>query len=137
MVDALDLQHVERTFDVGRRAFFAGMGHHVQAQFAAAGEHARELLRRVAALPAVQPDADEVLAPGQRLLQRGKGGVFAEVAQEAQDQLRTEAELGVCARQAWSRPRITCSIGTPRSVCVCGSKKTSACTTLSAAARSK
>jgi hypothetical protein len=38
VVDALDLQHVERALDVGRRPFLAGMGHHVQAQFAAAAK---------------------------------------------------------------------------------------------------
>ena len=39
--------------------------------------------------------------------------------------------------QAWSRPLITVSKDTPRVVCVCGSKKISACCTLSAAARSR
>jgi len=39
--------------------------------------------------------------------------------------------------QACARPSITVPIDTPRAVCVCGSKKISAWTTLSAAARRK
>ena len=43
-----------------------------------------------------------------------------------------------CARcTAWFRPLMTVSKGTPRAVWVCGSKKISACTTLSAAAFSR
>ena len=41
------------------------------------------------------------------------------------------------AAQARARPRITVPMSTPRAVCVCGSKKISACTTFSAAARAR
>ena len=48
VVDALDLEHIERAPDVGRRPLLAGVRDDVQAELAAAREHARELLRRVA-----------------------------------------------------------------------------------------
>ena len=61
VVDALDLQHVERLADVRRRALLAGVRDRVQARAARRlREHARELARRVAALAGVEPDADEV-----------------------------------------------------------------------------
>ena len=68
MVDALHVQHVERALDVLGRPLLARMCDEVQSQLAAACKHTRELLRRVVALAAVQPDADEMLAVGQRLL---------------------------------------------------------------------
>ena len=45
----------------------------------------------------IEPDADEAVTKRQRQLQRGEGVFLAEVAQEAQDQLRAEAELGMRA----------------------------------------
>ena len=97
-------EDVERALDVGRRALLAGMGDAVQAEPAGLGEDPRELLRRMAALAAVEADADEVLAIGQRVVQRLQRLVLAQVAQEAQDQVAREAELalgpGAGARQA-------------------------------------
>ena len=86
MVDALHLQHIQRAPDIGRRAFLTRMGHQVQTQLLAAGEHPGKLLWRVAEFTAVQPHADELVAKWQGLLQRFKGRLFAQVAQEAQDQ---------------------------------------------------
>jgi hypothetical protein len=134
VVDALGLQHVQRLPDVGGRAFLAGVGDDVQAQLAAAGKHAGELLGRVAALAGVQPDADELLAKGQGLLQRLEGLALAQVAQKAQDQRAGDARSRRASSRARARPWITVSIATPRAVCVCGSKKISACATLSVAA---
>ena len=72
------------------------------------------------------------------LLQRREGGLLVEMAQEAEDQLRGDAVLRLGLRPCpASSPRITVSKAMPRSVWVCGSKKISAWTTLSAAARSK
>ena len=93
MVDALDLQQVERGPHVGRRAFFPGVRHQVQPQLAAAREDARELLGRMAHLAGIEPDADELVAIGQRLLQRLERFLLAQVAQEAQDQRRAHAQL--------------------------------------------
>ena len=73
------------------------MRHEFEPELAAAREHAGELLGRVAALAAVQAHADEVLAPGQRGLERGEGVFLAQVAQEAQDQLRADAQFLVRA----------------------------------------
>jgi hypothetical protein len=87
VVDALHLQHVQRSLDVGRRAFFAGMGHEVQAEFAAAREHARELLRRVAAFAAVQAHADEVFRQGSACSSVAKASSSLRWRRKAQDQL--------------------------------------------------
>jgi len=48
VVDTLDLQHVERAPDVLGRALFSRVGDEVEAQLAAAREHAGELLGRMA-----------------------------------------------------------------------------------------
>ena len=65
----------------------------VQTERAGPGEDARELLRRVAALAAVETDANAVLAIRQRLVERRDRLVFAQVAQEAQDQRAGHPEL--------------------------------------------
>ena len=43
VIDALHLQHIQCTVDVGRRTFLAGMGGDMQPQLARAGEHPGEL----------------------------------------------------------------------------------------------
>ena len=88
-----NLQHVERIADVGRRPLLTGVCDEVQAELAATGEHAGELLRRVAALAAVEPDADQKVAVGQRRFQRLEGRLFAQMPQEAHDQRALDAEL--------------------------------------------
>jgi hypothetical protein len=109
----------------------------MQPKLAGPREHLGELLRRIAALAAVEAHADELVAMRHRFLERRERGLLGQVTQEAQDERRVDAvELpGLRARR--DNPSITALNGTPRSVCVCGSKKSSACTTLSAAARSK
>jgi len=72
------------------------VGHQVQAQFAAAREHACELLGRVADLAAVEAHADDLAEEGLGLLQRLEGRLLAQVAQEAQDQRGADAQ--VCLR---------------------------------------
>ena len=94
MVDALGFQHVERAPDVGGRPLFARMGDDMQAQCAATSEHARELLRRVAALAAVQAHANDFVQVRLRLFQRGKGVFLAEMAQETQNQRAGDTQLG-------------------------------------------
>jgi len=64
VVDALDLQEIERLADIFRRPLFAGMGDRMEAEPAGAGEDALELGRRMALLRGIQPDADEAPAPG-------------------------------------------------------------------------
>ena len=71
------------------------MGHPVQTQRARFSEHVFELLRRVADLAGIQADADEFIPKGQRLLQGFQGRLFAQVAQETQDQLRAHTQLGL------------------------------------------
>src|SRR6185436_4577869 len=70
VIDPLRVQHVEGALDVGRRSLLAGVGDAVQAERAGPVEDAREFFRRVAALAAVEADADEVLAPRQRGVER-------------------------------------------------------------------
>ncbi len=93
MVHAVDVQQVQRLADVFGRAFLARVGAQLQAQFARGGEDALELRRRVADLGGIQSDADEVMQIGLGGPQRGEGFVFAEVAQEAEDQARRYAQL--------------------------------------------
>ena len=97
MIDALDLQHVERIADVLRRTLFAGMRDRMQAELAAAREHASELLRRVAALARVESDANELAAIRHRFFQRRERLFLAEMAQEAHDQRAADAELALRA----------------------------------------
>ena len=103
------------------------MGDGVQAEAAGAGEDALELRRRLALLRGIEPDADEAVAPRQRLVERALGIGLVEMAQEAEDQRRRHAELalGVLSARAHS-PSITVLNGTPRPVWPCGSKKISA-----------
>ena len=89
VVDALDAEQVERLPDVLRRAFLPRVRDRAQALGSRTREDARELRRRVAALPRVESDAGEVLAdtatPRRASAHRV---VFGEVAQEAEDQVR-------------------------------------------------
>jgi nitrite reductase/ring-hydroxylating ferredoxin subunit len=50
VVDAVDLEDIERLPDIGRRTLLAGMGHDAEAERAGAGERFLELARRVADL---------------------------------------------------------------------------------------
>ena len=95
VVNTLHLQGIQRPPDIGWRPLFARMGDQVQAQFLAAGKYALEFLRRVAALRAVQTNADEMLPVGQRRFQGFKGGLFAKVAQETQNQHGAQPPLGL------------------------------------------
>ena len=89
VVDALDVQHVERLPDVRGRPLLAGVGDAVQA----ARPRARAKTRAnfsggLPTLARVEADADEVLAVRQRLRRASSSAASAlEVAQEAQDQL--------------------------------------------------
>ena len=71
------------------------MGHEVQAQLAAAREHAGKLFRRVAAFGGIQADAQPqvgvLLAQRQCRFQGGEGVLFREVAQEGHDHHAAEA----------------------------------------------
>src|SRR3546814_2096046 len=77
-----------------------------QAEAAGAGENALELGRRMALLGGIQADADEPLAPGQRLVQRALGRRLVEMAQEAEDQRSEERRVGKecvsTCRSRWS-----------------------------------
>ena len=97
VVDAFHVQHVQRVDDVFGRALFACVGHQVQAQLLAARENAGEFFGWMASLAGVQPDADEEVAIRQRLLQGFQGLLFAQVAQEAHDQGRADAQFGAGA----------------------------------------
>ncbi|MNN68877.1 hypothetical protein D3C81_1846180 [compost metagenome] len=48
MIDAFHLQEIECIADIGRRAFFAGVGDHTEAEFTTAGKDALEFFRRIA-----------------------------------------------------------------------------------------
>jgi hypothetical protein len=96
VVDALDLQHIERAPHVLGRPLLTRMRDQVQAQLAAAREHARELLGRMADFARIESHADELVAERQRLLQRLERLFFAQMAQEAEDERGAHAELRLC-----------------------------------------
>src|SRR5690606_28075855 len=75
VVDAFDLEQVQRADDVGRWAFLARVGDHVQTQFAATGKHAGELFGRVTTLAGIQANTHDEVAPGQGLIQGLEGRV--------------------------------------------------------------
>ncbi|MNM58562.1 hypothetical protein D3C81_697950 [compost metagenome] len=93
MVDPLDFQQVQGLPDVFGWAFFASMGDSDQAFAARTVEDALELARRVAFLRAVQAHGDECVAEGQGLIEGLLCFLFAEVAQETQDQPAADAQL--------------------------------------------
>ena len=95
VVDAFGLQQLQRFPDVFGRTFFACVRDDAQTQFTAAREHAHKLLGRMVHLAGIQPHADEVFAVRQSGFQRGEGFGFAQVAQETQDQRRTDAQLAL------------------------------------------
>ena len=93
VVDAIDVQQVQRLMHIGRWPLLAGVGAQLQAHVPGAGEDALELGRRVADLGGVEADADDPVQPRLGRREGGEGGVLVEVAQEAQDQLRGDAQL--------------------------------------------
>ena len=99
MVDALDFQEIERLPDIIGRPLLAGMRYGMQAKAAGAGEHALELRRRMALLRRVETDADDAIAPRQRLVERALGTCLVEMAQERQDQRRGDAELALAVQK--------------------------------------
>ena len=93
VVDPLRSEGVEGAGDRGGRPLLARVGHGAEPQRPALRKHAPELLRRVAPLARVEPHADELLPVGCGLLQGFEGLVLAQVAEEAHDQGRRDAEL--------------------------------------------
>src|SRR5690606_1720444 len=93
VVDTLDLQQVEGFPDVLGWAFLASVRDGLEAFGAGALEDALELARRVALLGAVQAHGDEGIAKWQRLVEGLVCLLFAQVAQEAQDQPAADAQL--------------------------------------------
>ena len=103
MVDPLDPQHVERLGHVLRPALLAGVRHPVQPLRGGQPVRAGEQPRRPADLGGVEAHADEVLAERQRLAQQVLGGLAAEVAQEAHDQVGGEVRVP-CLREGRPEP---------------------------------
>ena len=104
MVDALDLEHIERAPDVGRRPLLAGVCHQPKTQFPRPGKHPCKLLRRVADLAGRQANAQNLVAQGQRLLQALKGLGLAQMPQKAQDQRGRHAKAGWRVRAGAVQP---------------------------------
>src|SRR6185369_7959004 len=99
VIDALDLQEIERLSDIVGRPLLAGMGDGMQAEPAGAGEHALEFRRRMALLGRIEPDADDALAPRQRLIERALGARLVEMAQEAQNERGGDAEFALAVQK--------------------------------------
>src|SRR6185312_10539878 len=98
------LQEIERLAHVLGRPLLAGMGYRMQAEPTGAGEDTLEQARRPSLLRRIEADADEAVAPRQRLIERALGIGLVEMAQEAEDQRRGDAILplgvGLRTRQA-------------------------------------
>src|SRR5260221_10765812 len=84
VVDAFDLQDVERLPDVRGWPFLARVGYRTQPLGPCPLVHARELLGRMTYFGRVEPDAGDELAVRERRLERGHGFVLRQMAQEAQ-----------------------------------------------------
>ena len=93
MIDSLSAEHVERLPDVVGRPFLAGMRGEKETGIACAAEDAGEFLGRMAELGRIESDADEFMAVRQRLIERALGIGLVEMAEEAQDEVRLDAEL--------------------------------------------
>src|SRR3546814_3981803 len=91
MVDAVDLQHVERFADVFGRAFLACVRDEFEPEAAGAREDAREFRRRMTDFGRIEPDAGDAVEPWQRFVERRFGLFFAQMAEEAEDELRRDA----------------------------------------------
>ena len=91
VVDALDLEQIQRFPDVRGWAFLAGVGHRVQAFATGLGEYPFKFARRVALLRAVQTHGDKGIAKGHGLFQGGEGVFLGQVAQKTEDQAVADA----------------------------------------------
>ena len=87
------MQHIQGAPHIGRRPFLARMGDKVQAVCVRQGKHVFEFFRWVAHFAGIQTHANEFVFERQSLIEGLQGGFFAQVAQEAQDELRTHAQL--------------------------------------------
>ncbi len=104
VVDPEDVQHVERLADVLRRPLLPRVRDRQQTLGTGPVVDRRELRRRVARLGRVEPDADDRVAVLQRGLERRHRRVLAQVAQEADDQPRRDAERVPTVRQGARDP---------------------------------
>ena len=93
VVDAIDAEDVQRLPDILRRTFLAGMGDEAEPLVPGAAKHLFEFAWWVPDLRRIEADADEPVLVGERLVQSplGIGGI--EMAQEAHDEMRAQAEL--------------------------------------------
>ena len=99
VIDPLDAQEVERLPDVLGRSFLAGVGHRPEAFRAGPLEDPGELLRRVAGLGGIQAHPGDPRPERERrssVRHRLAGG---QVAEEAEDQLRRDAEAPLALGQ--------------------------------------
>ncbi|MCY1442898.1 hypothetical protein D9M71_592870 [compost metagenome] len=93
MVDALDLEQVQRFPDVLRRTFLAGMGDGAETLRTRLVEHPLKLARRVADFRAVEADGDERIAERHGLLQGLERFFLGQMTEEAEDQPVADAQL--------------------------------------------
>ncbi len=99
MIDAHDLQEIERLTHILGRPLLARMSDGLQPEPACAGKDTLELRRRVSLLRGIEPHAQEAITPWQRLREGTLGIRLVEMTQEAEDQSRRHAELPLCILQ--------------------------------------
>ena len=91
VVNTLDLEQIERSPDISRRAFLAGVRDQMKLQLAAARKHFGKLFGRVADFTGIESDADEFASKRQGLFQRFKSILFTEVSQKTHDEAGAHA----------------------------------------------
>ena len=99
VVDALDLEQIQRLAHGVRAALLAGVRDQPQALGGGHLVRAGEQRGRVAHLGGVEPDADELVTERQRRAERLGGRVGTVVAQEAQDQVRGDPAIAFAVGQ--------------------------------------
>ena len=104
MVDPLGTERVEGPDDRRRWSLLARVGHDVEPEPPAAGEHAAKLLRRVAALTRIKPHSEERIAKRLRLLERLEGFALGEMPQKAHDECGRDAQLPPCPFEGPAKP---------------------------------
>ena len=91
MIDALDVQHIQRLKHIIRRSLFARMGHQVQTEFGGPRVHALEQFGRITHLGRIQPHAQQLARARCGSFHQRFGGFNRQIAQEAHDQPALDA----------------------------------------------
>lgn len=99
VIDPPHTEQLEGLSDVLGRSLLAGVRHGQEPLLTSACEDPLELRRRMAPFGGVETDRNDPVAVRERLIERCLGSFLVEMAEEAKDQLRADAELAPCVQQ--------------------------------------